>query len=409
MIAACVAAPILPMLEYMGRRRGQRSGYLYQRSGSWILQWREDVIVEGRVERRKQSRTIAPASGPGAVSRREAQRIAWDEVLAKLDAVSIRPKSMMTVAQFISGRFVPDVVSTMKPAGRRHYDYVLGRHVIPLLGASRLRDVTPMIVQRACQVRLAEGLSTQTVVHVRNAASAVFEHARLLGLYHAENPARLVRLPPMQRVKERHSMTLEQLRALVARLDNPAKGMVILSACTSMNVAEMLGLTWGRVNLGDAAMLVDGRTLPPECVLIDRNFYAGEPGTTKTGNRRRIVPLVSAAVSALREIAAAAKFTAADDHVFSGRTGAPVQQNNVMRRHIKPAGEAIGCPWVSWHVFRRAHAAIAEASDMPLSDRVAQMGHGSPAMTLHYTISDLERRRRVLEQAIGELGEIASG
>ena len=34
---------------------------------------------------------------------------------------------------------------------------------------------------------------------------------------------------------------------------------------------------------------------------------------------------------------------------------------------------------------------------MTLSDRQAQMGHGDVRMTLHYTHSDLERRRAAVE------------
>ena len=35
---------------------------------------------------------------------------------------------------------------------------------------------------------------------------------------------------------------------------------------------------------------------------------------------------------------------------------------------------------------------------MSQSDRMAMMGHDSAAMTMHYTVEDLDRRRRVLEQ-----------
>ena len=40
---------------------------------------------------------------------------------------------------------------------------------------------------------------------------------------------------------------------------------------------------------------------------------------------------------------------------------------------------------------------------MPLSDRQAQMGHAAGNITLHYTHSDIERRRGAVEQMAGKL------
>ena len=52
---------------------------------------------------------------------------------------------------------------------------------------------------------------------------------------------------------------------------------------------------------------------------------------------------------------------------------------------------------VSWHVFRNTHATLGEQIGMALSDRQAQMGHGDVRMTMHYTHSDMERRRAGVE------------
>ena len=45
---------------------------------------------------------------------------------------------------------------------------------------------------------------------------------------------------------------------------------------------------------------------------------------------------------------------------------------------------------------------------MALSDRQSQMGHGDVRMTMHYTHSDLERRRAAIETMTDRLmGEVA--
>lgn len=69
----------------MGRRRGQRKGHLTERSGSWLLRWREDSRdITGRPIRQQVSMIIGKTTGPDKMSRRQAEREAWDRVLSKL-------------------------------------------------------------------------------------------------------------------------------------------------------------------------------------------------------------------------------------------------------------------------------------------------------------------------------------
>ena len=51
---------------------------------------------------------------------------------------------------------------------------------------------------------------------------------------------------------------------------------------------------------------------------------------------------------------------------------------------------------------------MGEQIGVALSDRQAQMGHGDGAMTMHYTHSDLSRRRAAFEAISNQLvGETA--
>lgn len=83
--------------------------------------------------------------------------------------------------------------------------------------------------------------------------------------------------------------------------------------------------------------------------------------------------------------------------LLATRNGTPFSERNLLRRVLKPAGEKLGIPWLSWHVFRHTHATLGEEIGMALSDRQAQMGHGDVRMTMHYTHSDMNRRRLSIE------------
>src|SRR5579884_3753772 len=98
-----VYLPLLESGDGMGRRRLQRKGNLYKQGGYWKLRWRIDVpkTPENQSGREWSAPVwLAPCAGPEAVSKREAQRIAWDEHLSKLDANIRTPKSGMSLRHF---------------------------------------------------------------------------------------------------------------------------------------------------------------------------------------------------------------------------------------------------------------------------------------------------------------------
>lgn len=236
----------------------------------------------------------------------------------------------------------------------------------------------------------------QTAVHIRNTISAVFNHAKLKRSYSGDNPAVGVRLPEMTR-KEAHSLTFDQGRAVLVGLPSPVREMALLSMTGSLNVAEMLGLRWKRVNLTGQQVVGAGEVLQPYSLEVRENHYRGKFGSVKAKSRRRDVPLGSSVVAALVQLKSKSRFIGPDDLVFASSKGTPLNENNLMRRIIKPVAKALGIPWLSWHVFRHTHATLGEQIGMALSDRQAQMGHGTVQMTLHYTHSDLERRRVAIE------------
>lgn len=383
----------------MARRRSQRKGYVHRQGNTWYVAYREDAIDSaGNIVRIRRNQRIADAK---EVSKREAQRISG-EILRRVDEQAQRPSSLVTVAQFVEERFKPDVIWALKHAGQEHYRYILGNHVLPAIGAKRLRDINNDHVQTLVKMKIEAGYSVQTAVHVRNAISAVFKHAKLKHAYYGDNPVVGVRLPEMER-REIHSLSFEQGKQVLEGLRAPVREMALLSMTTSLNVAEMLALRWKRVNLTKEAAIVCGEILQPYTVAVRENYYRGKFGSVKAKSRRRDVPLGNSVVAALLSIRGRPRFTGPDDLVFASRNGTPLNERNLLRRVIKPVATALGIPWLSWHVFRHTHATLGEQIGMALSDRQAQMGHGDVRMTLLYTHSDLDRRRQAIETMSGRL------
>ncbi len=387
----------------LARRRLQQKGDLFDQGGMWKLRWHEDKIGPNGEFTRGWSRAvhIGPSAGPGKLTEKEARRLGWENFLSKLDAGVCAPHSAVTIGNFVEQQFLPDHVALLKRSGRSHYESML-KHVVPPLGDFRLKDTTAADIQKVVSSMLAQSYSVQTVKHVRTTVSAIFTHAKRLGWHTGDNPAKLVRLPEMVR-RESHALSFGQAFATLAALKSPAREMVLFAILTSMNIAEICGLQWKRVNLSEQFTTVDGESLPPLTIAVRAQWYRGEYGSVKAKSRRRNLPLPMALRGVLANMKERHNFTASNDPVFAARTGKPVDEHNIARRYLKPVGQSLGMPWLSWHCFRRTHTTLANELGMAFTDRMAMMGHSEARMTALYTAEDLQRRRTVLDQMADRL------
>ena len=167
----------------MARRRLQQKGDLYQQGGWFKLRWKEDQRLADGTIRYGWSKPvwIGPAMGRGRMTEKQAQRIAWDNFLSRLDQNMRTPQSVATVREFVERKFKPEHVAMLKPAGRVHYDSMLkfvldgvpekkilerrnGKRAesVPVkrlhgIGGARLRDVASEHIQRIVSGAIARG------------------------------------------------------------------------------------------------------------------------------------------------------------------------------------------------------------------------------------------------------------
>lgn len=386
----------------MARRRGQRDGYLYKKGPSWILEWREYLRgPDKKLIPVRKSAVVAPCRGRDALSEREVRRQVVGPLLEQIDRQATRPGSLMTVGEFWERHFEAQHLWKLKAAGQIHYRTQWHR-LQPLIGHRRLCDVTPEDVEAVVREFHGRGYSGQTVLHVRNAISAMFRLARRLRLYGEENPAAGVETPEV-RHERLPSLTWDQARRVLAALRSPYREMAWLSIETSMNAAELCGLRRKWLCSGPSIVMADGEVMAPYSVAVRENFYAGQYGSLKAGRRRRNLPITRELAEALAVLMRAGEHREPEDPVFQARTGRPVDVHNVSNRVFRPLSVRLGFP-VTWHGFRRAHSSfVGQLQGVPVEDRVRSMGHADAAMSLHYSVDDIERRRRIPEEIHGRL------
>jgi integrase len=350
---------------------------------------------------------VGPAVGPQKLSKKAAQRQADEQVLNHLNAQAWVPQTLISVDQFVTRHFDPEIVWTMKESGKQHYKYMF-KLLLPLIGKRQLRELSVADVQNVVRSLMSRGLSVQTATHAKNAISAIVSHAKRLGMFTGENPASLVRMPPMVR-HPKPALNWEQAQKALMITPEPYRTMALMSMTTSLNVAELTGLKWGRVNLTDRTVYLtnDDLTLPPKSFGVIQNYYRGKYGSVKTTARNRVQPISDDLAEALGNLRST---EASDDApVFASRNGTPIDAHNANNRIWKKVGKAIGVPGLSWHSFRRTAATLTNQVGMSKADRIALMGHSNDQMTDHYTESDIERRRRYLDQVSARITESQPG
>jgi integrase len=276
----------------MARRRGIQAPKVYRDGDLWKIRvYRDAINTKGQIYRARPEFTIGPADGPGKMSQKQAQAAAYESVLKTLNSYAAVPQSVMTLEQFVTQTFQPNCIDNLKHAGQQHYAYCL-KKILPTLGQERLRDIDTQRIQNLCRSLLASGKSVKTVVHVKNAMSAIFTHAKAERFFAGDNPAQFVKLPEVA-APERYAYSFSEAYTLLERLAERSRVkeriMAVLSMTTSLNIAEMCGLRWKRLNLSEGVVQSAGETIPPFSLIVREDFYRGKWGTTKTKTRRRTV------------------------------------------------------------------------------------------------------------------------
>jgi len=151
--------------------------------------------------------------------------------------------------------------------------------------------------------------------------------------------------------------------------------MVFVAVWTGLRVSELIGLKWEDVG-------ADSLTIDERCCRGDWDAPKSEASNATIG----VEPCVIERIHRLKQLTVDVKAGLAGRHykvvksdrpedlVFqSVKTGAPMRDNNILTRHIKPAARKLGLPWINWRCLRTSHAAwmVGKMRYVPLLPEVA--------------------------------------
>ena len=271
-------------------------------------------------------------------------------------------------------------VGTLKTA-----EILCRMHVLPSLGARKLRDLSADDVDRWLGAK-ADDLSTRSLQAIHSCLNRAVRRAMARDKV-KRNVVALCSIPQGRPGRPSKSLTLVQADAvLTAAEGSRMRAYVVLSLLTGARTEELRALTWDHVFLtGDP----DADPPVPPHVAVWRSVRAG--GDTKTRKSRRTLALPQRCVEALtqQQEAQAAERAAAGERwtehglVFTSKVGTPLDPSHA-RGHFRAAiRDAEGVDPAEWTPRELRHSFVSLLSDdgVPLEEISRLVGHSSTAVT----------------------------
>jgi integrase len=351
------------------RTRGKSEGTIYCRSdGRWEA--RVDLgYVNGK---RKRKCIYAHSRLAVAALLTEAQH----KVQRNLP-VSFEPQSVATYLNKWLDSIRPPMT---RPRTFERFDGIVRCHLVPAFGSVRLDKLTPQRVQELLTAKLDDGLSPQSVRHLRTVLGIALNRAVKFDLV-GRNVVRLTDPPPIERQPVSPLKPEEAKKLLKAAEGDRLEAVYTVALALGLRRGEALGLAWEDVDL-DAGTLRVNRSLQR----VEHKLQLLPP---KTAGSRRSIMLPEITVRALRkhrarqaeERLAAGTGWIDTGLVFTTGKGTPLEPRNVVR-HFKALLKRAELPASRFHDLRHTAASLLLAQGTHPRVVMEILGHSRITLTM---------------------------
>ena len=327
----------------------------------------------------------------GHPNRRDAER-ALTDILHRMDDGTYRPPDRVTVAEYLTDRWLPARSVRLRPTTVALYARVIREYILPDIGHIPLQrlqaeDLDALYARLLSDGgRRGRGLAAGTVRQVHAVMSGALSDAtRKRTVPH--NVARDADAPPMQiRRRDAQVWTAVELLTFLASVETRRDERYPLwftAAMTGMRRSEICGLRWRDVDL-------DGRRLAVrrQRVIVDGGALEAAPKTT---HGERTIDLDARTVEVLRRhrrrqleaTLASGQRAHGDDYVFSppGAPGAP-ENPEAVTRAWREAVRREDVPSIRLHDLRHTHASLMLAGGATPKVVQERLGHANIGTTI---------------------------
>ena len=359
----------------MARRRYQKPAPK-KRGGQWSILVREDAENYGQRTRKVKRIPL----GPATLTRAEAERLR-DEYLAAINHPNVGIGGVCLFSDFVQ-TYNRDILPTLASTSQARTKSVIKNHLLPEFGAVMLREINLEALQYYFTRLQHSQLSFESIDKIRDVLSAILRTAVEYGRLFS-NPVEKVRLKRRKSRMKKPFLRVEQFYRLLDSMTEPYSTMVYVAVFTALRVSELAALRW--------------RNIHATSITVEERYSRGDFDQPKSEASQATIPVdqhVLERIEQLKNIEVAVRAGKAtrrykvvksggpDDLVFqSVRSGAPMRDNNVLTRHIKPAARKLGLEFVNWQVLRRSCATWLQQAGVDVKDAQGLLRHSRASTT----------------------------
>jgi integrase len=407
------AAPALPSArsnQQMARRRYQSPTPKVENDW-WCIRYRIDEFdTEGKLNRPLRYARLAPAGTP----LREVLKLR-DEFLAPFNTGAVNAGGAVVFSNYVKHVYRTTDLPLLEPASQDCYNVMIDTHLLPAFGKMMLRDinkqtvqmfstklsVTPRKIRRGKKSFRTAILCLETRTKIWTVLSAIFTSA--IGYKHVtENPAREIELGSDPRASQpKRVITREQFQALLKLIAEPYASFLFVDVMGAFRPSETAGLKVKNIH--------------KNTITVEAKFSRGRWGRTKTEKSAATISVAASVIeriralknmkvkvkagNAVREVSIVKSWEAEDLVFQSVYGGGPINADNILRRHVKPAAAILGIPWVNWQVMRRSAATWHKKAGNHPKDAQHLLRHAKSKTTLDiYTQTDDDAQREAVDR-----------
>ncbi len=345
----------------------KQHGYIFRSGDAWFVRFRDTFVEDGQLVRKQVARKIAPVEPEHMRLKRPPQSVQdiAESYLRPVNDSKFTPESTQTLTTFVEQVYFP-YAKTQKRASTTVTDRSRWKiHLRPRCGNTRLREFRTVTgEQLIADIARQNELSRATLKQFKSFLSAIFKHAKRLGLLDGENPMRDVSIPKSARGKAvTFASSLEEIQGMLRILPEPSRTVIAVAAYAGLRRGEIQGLRWEHYN---------GKQLN-----VEQSIWEGIAADPKSESSKAPVPVISALSKSLDHFKLL-QGNPAGGPIFRTSTGSALRLNNLLRSQILPVlnrcktcGESevehegadhkyerdeSRPKWQGWHSFRRGLA-----------------------------------------------------
>ena len=320
------------------------------------------------------------ALGPTTLSKSDAERLR-DDYVAAINHPNVGIGGACLFRDFVQ-TYNRDVLPTLASTSRQRSLSVLKNYLIPEFGGLMLREITLEPLQAHFTRLQHSKLSNASIDKVRDVLSAVLrtavDYGRLLN-----NPAEKIRLKRRGPRRSKPFLKINQFDSLLHAIAEPYASMVYVAVFSALRVSELAGLRW--------------RNIHTSSITVEERYCRGDWDQPKSEASRATIPVDQHVVHRIERLKSlevkvragrgtrcykVVKRDGPDDLVFqSVAKGAPMRDNNILARHIKPAGRKLKLDFVNWQVLRRSCATWLQQAGVDVKDAQGLLRHSRASTT----------------------------